>query len=170
MGGGIPSLCWRACTGAASVSRSQAEERAILAQGPPLVIYPTLATIRGTALGEAGRCDHRSHQAGHPHRRIQSTGGASPQRTPTTPSILSCAVYSMLVEYCTTGERQPINFTEAAYGVHIPQPHENHCRHSSPKALGQVFHRLYLETTETRSVQPSAGSSATLIDIPGADA
>ncbi|KAJ7818481.1 hypothetical protein B0H14DRAFT_2601211 [Mycena olivaceomarginata] len=44
LGGGVPSLCWRACTGAASIP----------AQGPPLVIYPMLATICGTALGEAG--------------------------------------------------------------------------------------------------------------------
>ncbi|KAJ7816575.1 hypothetical protein B0H14DRAFT_3877811 [Mycena olivaceomarginata] len=89
--------------------------------------------------------------------------------------IATTAVYATLVEYRTTGERQPINFTEAAY----EDTYRNHMktiadtRVYAPKALGQVLHRLYLETTETKSAQPSAGSSATLInlvDIPGADA
>ncbi|KAJ7804030.1 hypothetical protein B0H14DRAFT_3486785 [Mycena olivaceomarginata] len=84
-------------------------------------------------------------------------------------------VYATLVEYRTTGERQPINFTEAAY----EDTYRNHMkslaetRVYAPKALGRVLHRLYLETTETKSAQSSAGSSATLInlvDIPGADA
>ncbi|KAJ7712785.1 hypothetical protein B0H14DRAFT_3637376 [Mycena olivaceomarginata] len=89
--------------------------------------------------------------------------------------IATTAVYATLVEYRTTGECQPINFTEAAY----EDTYRNHMksladtRVYAPKALGRVFHRLYIETIETKSAQPSAGSSATLInlvDIPGADA
>ncbi|KAJ7697316.1 hypothetical protein B0H14DRAFT_3905028 [Mycena olivaceomarginata] len=88
--------------------------------------------------------------------------------------IATTAVYATLVEYRTTGERQPINFTEAAY----KDTYRNHMktiadtRVYAPKALGQVLHRLYLETTRNLR-KPSAGSSATLInlvDIPGADA
>ncbi|KAJ7347281.1 hypothetical protein DFH08DRAFT_809039 [Mycena albidolilacea] len=87
--------------------------------------------------------------------------------------IAITAVYATLVEYCTTGERQAINFTEAAY----EDTYRNHMktladtRGYAPNALHQVLHRLYLETIETKSVQPLAGISATLInlvDIPGA--
>ncbi|KAJ7736002.1 hypothetical protein B0H14DRAFT_2639067 [Mycena olivaceomarginata] len=77
-------------------------------------------------------------------------------------------VYATLVEYRTTGERQPINFTKAAY----KDTYRNHMksladtRVYAPKALGRVLHRLYIETIETKSAQPSAGSSATLINLP----
>ncbi|KAJ7167453.1 hypothetical protein C8R43DRAFT_945866 [Mycena crocata] len=87
--------------------------------------------------------------------------------------IAATAVYATLVEFRTTGERQAINFTEAAY----EDTYRNHMktladtRGYAPKALRQILHRLYIETTEAKSVQPSAGSSATLInlvDIPDA--
>ncbi|KAJ7673176.1 hypothetical protein DFH06DRAFT_57121 [Mycena polygramma] len=90
------------------------------------------------------------------------------------PSLVSCSssdhgiqVYATLVEFRTTDERQAINFTEAAY----EDTYRNHMktladtRAYALRALRQILHRLYLETTETKSVQPSAGSSATLINL-----
>ncbi|KAJ7868976.1 hypothetical protein B0H14DRAFT_3861369 [Mycena olivaceomarginata] len=68
--------------------------------------------------------------------------------------IATTAVYATLA----------INFTEAAY-------EDTYRNHMKTLADTRVLHRLYLETTEAKSVLPSAGSSATLInlvDIPGA--
>ncbi|KAJ7850157.1 hypothetical protein B0H14DRAFT_3452078 [Mycena olivaceomarginata] len=180
---------FRLCAGGhAQALRAYLDRRQknILVQGPPFVIYPTLATIRGTALSEAGAGsvsqllkDHRYIFGIDLHTSRIKTDEPFLHAaiiavikqailTDAMVCIATTAVYATLVEYCTTGERQPINFTEAAY--------EDTCRNHMKtiadtrvyalKALGQVLHRLYLETTETKSAQPSAGSSSTLSTFP----
>ncbi|KAJ7310176.1 hypothetical protein DFH08DRAFT_944109 [Mycena albidolilacea] len=89
-------------------------------------------------------------------------------------SLAATAIYAALVEYRLTGEHQNINFTEAAY----EDTYRNHMktladtRTYAPVALHKVLHALYNDVTEARSVQPSASSSATLInlvDVPESD-
>ncbi|KAJ6549719.1 hypothetical protein B0H19DRAFT_1264634 [Mycena capillaripes] len=89
-------------------------------------------------------------------------------------SLAATALYAALVEYRLTGEHQSINFTEAAY----EDTYRNHMktladtRTYAPNALHKVLHSLFNSVIETKSVQSSAGSSATLInlvDLPESD-
>jgi hypothetical protein len=103
---------------------------------------------------------------------------------------LNIQIYAALVEYRLTGEHQSINFSEAASA----DTYRNHMKtladtgEYAATALHKVLHSLYSNVTqvfpfsehishsshlsEAKSVQASAGSSSTLInlvDVPESD-
>ncbi|KAJ7222752.1 hypothetical protein B0H12DRAFT_1241059 [Mycena haematopus] len=90
-------------------------------------------------------------------------------------AMAATAVYACLLELRTTGERQPIAFTEEAfediYRIHIKTLTDT--RASAPIAMHKVLHQLFRDVTTTaQASQSTAGSSATLInlvDIPESD-
>ncbi|KAJ6459836.1 hypothetical protein DFH09DRAFT_1499361, partial [Mycena vulgaris] len=96
------------------------------------------------------------------------------QEPPEAPQLPDPMVSLAATAYRLTGEHQNINFTEAAY----EDTYRNHMktlvdtRTYAPVALHKVLHALYNDVIEARSVQPSASSSATLInlvDVPDSD-
>ncbi|KAJ7603584.1 hypothetical protein FB45DRAFT_960189 [Roridomyces roridus] len=115
-----------------------------------------------------------SVRAQHEHR-FTSTNTKHPELLELPDAMVALAataVYAALIEYRTTGERQVINFTEAAY----EDTYRNHLktladtRAYAPVATHRLLHRLYLEAMDTHAAQPAAGSSSTLvnlIDVPG---
>ncbi|KAJ7918863.1 hypothetical protein B0H13DRAFT_1991135 [Mycena leptocephala] len=106
---------------------------------------------------------------------LKSTSVKHPERLEipdATVSLAATAIYAALVEYRLTGEHQLINFTEAAYA----DTYRNHMktladtRDYAGTALHKVLHSLYNNVMQ--SVQASAGSSSTLInlvDVPESD-
>ncbi|KAJ7467313.1 hypothetical protein B0H11DRAFT_2284430 [Mycena galericulata] len=89
-------------------------------------------------------------------------------------ALAATAIYAALVEYRLTGEHQSINFIEGAY----EDTYRNHIKTLTDTRilagypLHKVLHRLFNEVTEAKTTQPSAGSSALLInlvDVPESD-